>query len=389
MVVCLTNLCHASEISRAEALQVATAVIQPAMDKNKIAGVAVGLIVQGQTYVFNYGMAAVEDQRRVTDATVFEIGSVSKTFTASLAIYAEARGKMKLSDTVASYLPELTDTDFGRLQLYHLGTHTTGGLPLQVPDELRNEGQLLSYLRAWKPPYKTGAVRTYSNLSIGTLGVVAAKSMRQDFSTAMNDEIFQPLGLKSTYLKVPAEKMTSYAFGYTKDDAPTRVNPGMLSDEAYGVKTTAHDLIRFLKANMGMLRIDHTLQTALNNTRKGYFKVGGMTQGLIWEEYALPVDLQVLKYGNSSALIYNPTPVVAQVPAAAPSRDVWVNKTGSTNGFGAYVAFVPSKGFGIVVLANKNYPNEERAEIAYKIFEALFRQAAAVIPPVAGVMLKE
>ncbi|AMP09936.1 beta-lactamase family protein [Collimonas arenae] len=343
------------------------------MEKNQIPGIAVGLVLQGQTYVFNYGMASVEGQRRVTDATIFEIGSVSKTFTATLTTYAEATGKLELSDMVANYLPELADTDFGRLQLYHLGTHTTGGLPLQVPDEIQTEEQLMSYFRAWKPPYKTGAVRTYANPSIGTLGLIAARSLHQDFGAAMSHEIFQPLGLESTYLSVPSEKLSSYAFGYTKDKVPVRVNPGMLSNEAYGVKTTARDLTRFLKANMGMLQLGSTLQTALKNTRKGYFKVGDMTQDLIWEEYALPVDLQVLQHGNSAALIYNPTPVVAQVPPSSPRPDVWVNKTGSTNGFGAYVAFVPSKHFGIVVLANKNYPNEERVEIAHKIFEALSR----------------
>lgn len=371
LAVCLTPFAHALEVSRAEALQITTAAVQPAMEKNQIPGVAVGLIFHGQTYVFNYGMASVEGQHPVTDATIFEIGSVSKAFTATLATYAETRGHLKLSDIVASYLLELEGTDFGQLQLYHLGTHTTGGLPLQVPDNVRNQEQLLSYFRAWKPNYKSGAVRTYANPSIGTLGLIAAKSMRQDFSAVMSDKIFQPLGLTSTYFSVPAAKLTSYAFGYTKDKAPVRVSPGMLANEAYGVKTTATDLTQFLKANMNMLPLGSTLQTALDNTRKSYFQVGAMSQDLVWEEYALPVDLQVLQKGNSGAMIYNPIPVVAKIPPAAPRANVWVNKTGSTNGFGAYVAFVPSKHFGIVVLANKNYPNEERVEIAHRIFEAL------------------
>jgi beta-lactamase class C len=107
--------------------------------------------------------------------------------------------------------------------------------------------------------------------------------------------------------------------------------------------------------------------------RKGYLKVGDMTQDLIWEEYALPVDLQALQKGDSAALTYNPVPVVAQVPPSPPRLDVWRNKTGSTDGFGVCVAFVPSKRFGIVVLANKNYPNEERVALAHGIFEALSR----------------
>ena len=187
----------------------------------------------------------------------------------------------------------------------------------------------------------------------------------------MTQTIFQPLGFTSTYLSVPAQKMSSYAWGYNNDKKPVRVNPGMLDSEAYGIKTTASDLSTFVKANMGMLPLDSMLQAALNNTRKSYFSVGQMTQDLIWEEYAMPVDLPTLQEGNAPKLILNPTPVSAKVPAATPNSNVWVNKTGATNGFGAYVAFVPEKRFGVVLLANKNYPNAERVEIAHKIYSNL------------------
>ena len=363
---------RASKIIRSKIQPAIAEAVQVAMEKNKIPGVSVGLVIRNQTFVFNFGLASVEHGSPVTDATIFEIGSISKAFTATLAAYAEVSGHLKLTDKVESYLPQLVGTDFGGLELFHLATHTTGGLPLQVPDDIVTEEQLLDYFRAWKPPYKAGEVRTYANPSIGTLGLITAMAMHQPFQTAMSQQIFKPLGLDSTYISVPTHKLPMYAFGYNKQDAPVRVNSGMLSDEAYGLKTTAHDLTRFLMVNMRMLRLPAQLQTALDNTRKGYFKVGEMTQDLIWEEYALPVELKVLQQGNFAAVIYNPTPVLAIFPPSPPRPDVWVNKTGSTNGFGAYVAFVPSKLFGIAVLANKNFPNEERVEIAKKIYEALY-----------------
>lgn len=362
---------NAAEISVQQAKDAISAVVLPAMEENDIPGMAVGLVWGENCYIFNYGVANHATQQPVANDTLFEIGSISKTFTATLASYAEVIGKLKLTDTTADHLPELAGTEFGKVQLMHLGTHTPGGMPLQVPEDIHNRDQLLEFFREWKPAYQTGSVRTYANPSIGTLGWIAANSFGSDFTAAMTQTLFQPLDLNNTYLNVPAKKLSSYAWGYTKDNKPVRVNPGVLDDEAYGIKSTASDLLIFLKANMGMLPLDGRLQTALINTRKRYFDVGKMAQDLIWEEYAMPVDLQTLQEGNSSALILHPTPVTSTDTAEEVRSNVWVNKTGATNGFGAYVAFVPDRRFGIVLLANKNWPNPHRVEVAHKIFSSL------------------
>lgn len=364
----------ASEITQAEAFRASSAVVLPVMEKNQIPGMSVALVLGEESFIFNFGVSDVEGNTPVTDNTIFEIGSISKTFTATLATYAEALGQLKLTDTTAEYLPGLAGTEFGDVQLLHLGTHTLGGMPLQVPDGIQNREELLDFFRQWRPTYSPGTVRTYANPSIGALGWAAANSLGQDFSTAMTRGLFQPLGLSSTFLEVPAQKMSDYAWGYNKDNEAVRVNPGVLDSEAYGIKTTASDLSTFVKANMGMLSLDSALQTALDNTRKSYFSVGKMTQDIIWEEYELPVDLRTLQEGNSPQIILNATPVRAITPAAAPSSSVWVNKTGSTNGFGAYVAFVPAERFGIVLLANKNWPNVERVRVAHEMYSRLVLQ---------------
>jgi beta-lactamase class C len=104
--------------------------------------------------------------RPVTGDTLFEVGSVSKTFTATLVAYAQSAGHLSLSDHASKYLPALRGSSFDNISLLNLGTHTSGGLPLQVPDDVKDNEQLMRYFRDWKPAYAPGSFRTYTNPSI-------------------------------------------------------------------------------------------------------------------------------------------------------------------------------------------------------------------------------
>ncbi|ACD19421.1 class C beta-lactamase [Paraburkholderia phytofirmans] len=362
---------HAADATQDSIKRTVDAAIQPLMAKDGIHGMAVGVIVEGKPYVYNYGVASTETGKPVTRDTLFELGSISKTFTATLASYAQVSGDLALSDTTSKYLPVLQGSRFGNVKLVNLGTHTPGGLPLQVPDEIHNTDELMQYFKAWQPSCAPGTCRTYANPGIGTLGLITAKSMGRDFTALMEQRMFPALGLKNSYIDVPTARIPDYAQGYKKDGAPIRMAPGVLSAEAYGVKSTAADMTRFMQANMNLLPLDAKLQRAITDTHTGYFKAGVLTQDLIWEQYACPVALKTLLTGNSSAMVLNATSAVEIKPPLAPRSNVWINKTGSTNGFGAYVAFVPEKQLGIVMLANKNFPNEDRVAAAYKILTAL------------------
>ncbi|WP_323120308.1 class C beta-lactamase [Burkholderia alba] len=345
--------------------------IRPLMEKYRIPGVAVGIVADGQPYVFNYGVASTDTGKAVTRDTMFELGSVSKTLTATLATYAQRGGYLSLSDQTGKYLPSLQDSSFGHVSLMNLGTHTPGGLPLQVPDDIRNDEQLIRYFQAWRPAYAPGTYRTYANPSIGMLGLIAAKSMGQDFTALMQGQLLPALGMTGSYIDVPETRMADYAQGYTTEGAPIRMKPGMLFAEAYGFKATATDMIRFVQANMQLIKLDGKLQDAVTDTHTGYFKAGPMTQDLIWEQYPYPVSLKSLLKGNGASMIFDPTPVSAITPPQPPRQDVWINKTGSTNGFGSYVAFIPEKRLGIVILANKNFPIDDRVKAAYRILTTL------------------
>lgn len=344
--------------------------IAPLMARQDIPGMAVGVVFDGQSYVFDYGVADKAANKPVTDDTLFEIGSVSKTFTATLAAYAQATGTLSLTDKTSRFVPELAGTPFGDVKLLNLATHTTGGLPLQVPDNVHNTDEILQYLKSWKPAKPTGTVRTYSNVSIGALGWITARAMHGDFPTLAANHVFKPLDMTHTFIRVPEDQLANYAWGY-KDGKPVRVTPGVFAEEAYGVKTTAGDMLRFVRANLAQSVADQPLRRALDATRTSYFFDAPVTQDLIWEQYPYPVSVDTLLEGNSSRMAFEPTAVRELVPPMAPTSVAWVNKTGSTNGFGTYVAFVPSKQMGIVLLANKNYPMDERIRAAHRILTTL------------------
>jgi beta-lactamase class C len=346
-------------------------VIQPVMAKYGIPGVAVGVISGGKPYVFNYGVASTETKKPVARGTLFEIGSISKTFTATLATYAQLNGDLSLSDKTSKYLLSLRDSKFGDVSLLNLGTHTPGGLPLQIPDNVHNNDELLQYFKEWAPNYAPGTYRTYGDPGIGALGLITAKSMGQDFTALMEQRVLSPLGMGNSFINIPMARMPDYAQGYTKEGMPIRMTTGVLSAETYGIRSGAADMVRFMEANMKMIPMNEKLQRAITNTHTGYFKAGVMTQDLIWEQYPYPVELKTLLEGNSPEMLFSPTPVSEITPPQRPREDVWIDKTGSTNGFGAYLAFVPEKRMGIVVLANKNYPIDERVTAAYRILTSV------------------
>jgi beta-lactamase class C len=340
---------------------------QTLMTQHAIPGLAIAITAQGKQRFYHYGVASKATQQAVTGQTLFEIGSVSKTLSATLAAYAAAQGSLSLTDSPSRYLPALEGSELDQISLIDLATHTAGDFPLQLPDEVRTDQQLTDYFRAWRPQFPPRTRRTYANPSMGLLGMVAAKSLGLPYADALQTRLLPRLGMHNTFIDVPSSEMARYAQGYNKDGDPVRLNPALLADEAYGVKTTSQDLLRFVEAQLGIVETDDSVRQAMATTRTGYYRVGAMTQALVWEQYDYPVALDDLLVGNGSQMVLDSQPTEPISPPLQPQADAWINKTGSTNGFGAYVAFVPEKQLGIVILANRYYPNEERVKLAYRI----------------------
>ena len=195
--------------------------IAPIMAKNRVPGMAVAVTARGQRSLSYYGVASKESGQKVTPDTLFEIGSISKTFTATLAGLAQARGALALADPASKYLPALAGSSFDGISLLDLATYTAGGLPLQFPDDVTDQDRMIAYFKRWRPAYAPGTRRLYSNPSIGLFGYLAARSMGEPFEDLMERKLFPALGLAHTFIRVPPGQMGHYAQGYTmKDDRP-------------------------------------------------------------------------------------------------------------------------------------------------------------------------
>ena len=366
---------HAQGLTEQAFRTISEEVFRPVIEEYDIPGIAIGVTLDGERFFFTDGMADRKTARPVDRDTLFELGSNSKLFNVALAALAEQRGLLSLGAPVSSEVPDLSGSAFDTVTLSDLAAHATGGLPLQVPDDVTDTDSLMAYLRQWKPEGDRGSLRAYSNVSIGLLGLVGGDQFGTTYQDALMQELLPALGLDSTFIDVPTDRMAHYAFGYSRtDDSPIRVNPGMLDAEAYGIKSTVVDMTRFLDAHLGNIALEDEMTAALARTRLAEYETAHFAQAMVWEGYPWPVDASDLAAGNASEMALSPQPMT-KVQARQLDGSVFLNKTGSTNGFGSYLAIVPSRNIGVVVLANRNYPNAVRAEASVELIERLLAEA--------------
>ncbi|MHA0987290.1 ACT family cephalosporin-hydrolyzing class C beta-lactamase [Enterobacter ludwigii] len=361
----------AAPMSETQLAKVVERTVTPLMKAQSIPGMAVAVIYQGQPHYFTFGKADVAANTPVTAQTLFELGSISKTFTGVLGGDAIARGEISLGDPVTKYWPELTGKQWQGVRMLDLATYTAGGLPLQVPDEVTDNASLLRFYQSWQPQWAPGTTRLYANASIGLFGALAVKPSGMRFEQAMTERVLKPLNLNHTWINVPKAEEQHYAWGY-RDGKAVHVSPGMLDAEAYGVKTNVKDMASWVVANMAPDGVqDASLKQGMVLAQSRYWRTGSMYQGLGWEMLNWPVEAKTVVEGSDNKVALAPLPVAEVNPPAPPVKASWVHKTGSTGGFGSYVAFIPEKELGIVMLANKSYPNPARVEAAYRILSAL------------------
>ncbi|WP_407562921.1 serine hydrolase domain-containing protein [Streptomyces sp. 184] len=240
------------------------------------AAVAIAVSVTGAYRTLCRGGIDRTGTASVTDRTRFEVGSVTKTFTALLLADTAARGEVGLRDRIAERLPYAAlPRGHGRAITYeHLATHTSG-LPRLPP------GLLLKGMTSWfANPYRSftpemllpalgravvhhppGTLMRYSNLGVGLLGRLLADGAGTDYGTMLRERVIDPLELADTgttapdapddpdHRADPAGPDPAYAVGYWHGRRrPPWAIPALPG--AGAVRSSAHDLIRYLRAHL-------------------------------------------------------------------------------------------------------------------------------------------
>ncbi|MBL9186930.1 MAG: beta-lactamase family protein [Opitutaceae bacterium] len=273
------------------------------------------------------------DARRITPDTTFEIGSVSKLFTALLLAESERAGRVSREDPAAKFLLPPGDPDAAALAsitLVALSTHSAG-LPRMASNFRSADGNRAAFTRAELMAgfrrdgagAKAGGKSVYSNFGVVLLGQALAAAWGGDYATVLQSHVIEPLGLKNTWVGLPGTSR--------RDDFPPAIVKGSVVPHwefdalapSGALRSTARDMALFLQACLGQR------QTPVNAGIRECIK-----------------PLRTMGDGPGKIGL-------GWMSTAGPGRPIyWHN--GATAGFRAFVAFEPEAGIAAAVLTNSD-----------------------------------
>jgi beta-lactamase class C len=325
--------------------------VQPILPENgKGGGVAVAVRMNGTTSFFNYGFANNAQNRRVTEDSIFNLGSVGKLFATTSLAEAVKQGQLSLDDPVAKYVTELQrGGDIRRVTLGQLASHTSG-LP-RVPQQYEHwhRGKytwpdFVRFLNLWKadPKHEPGQQYLYSNAAMVLLRVALERRFNTRFAALMHERITGPLGMTSTALPLPRNLLGRAVQGYGQMGKPIG-KPGEESGTfkwpgAGQIYSSPRDMVTFLAANMGELPDHRLMENAMALAQQPVFTVNPhFKQGLAW---------QVVSAGLTI-----------------------IDKNGGLPNTSTYIGFAPQQKLGVVILVNRG--KQHATGIGRQILHAL------------------
>ncbi len=318
-------------------------VVEGAMERLHVPGVAVGLLHEGREHVAGFGVTSIDHALPVDADTLFQIGSTTKTFTGTAAMRLVEEGKLDLDTPIRAWLPELRLAGEGiaeRVTLRHLFQHTGGWVGDYFDDPGAGDDALARMVeRMADLPQLTplGEVWSYNNSGFYLAGRVLEAVTGKPYEAVIKELIFDPLGMAMSFFFAGDVMTHRFAVGHiVKDDRPEVARPWPLPRAAHpagGIASTARDQLRYARFQLG--------------------------------DDAAPDGARLLG-PESMALMQSPL-----VPAGSMAGAVgitWMVKEvggvrlvrhgGATNGQLSAFLLVPARGFAITVLTNANRGGE-------------------------------
>lgn len=303
----------------------------------------------------------------VDGSTLFEIGSISKIFTALILADMANRDEVSLDDPAAKYLPaghRMPERNGRQITLQDLSTHRSG-LP-RMADDMRpiadpdgpfadyTEARLLAFLDRYQLPRDIGSQWEYSNLGVGLLGYLLGRAAGSDYKTLVRERITAPLGMDDTMIGLSPPYAARLAVPH--DAYMQRVRPwdlwGVLAG-AGGLRSSAEDMLAFGTAVLDPNSpIAPAVKTTLAVRAPG--EAPAVEQALGW-----------------------------QVARPEPGREVLLHG-GETGGFRATLGLEPARGHAVIVFAN----SAAEPSTADLMFHILLGSPVAPTPPVTPAPLK-
>jgi CubicO group peptidase (beta-lactamase class C family) len=333
-------LCSSSLASAAGIPDDVKANVQDRISGGMSPGIVIGFVgPDGAETYHAAGVMTVGKPDPVTPDTIFEIGSITKSFTGVLLAEMASRGEVKLSDPVRKYLPEgvtLPKEGEREITLEDLATQRSG-LP-RLPDNMEpadpanpyvdyTAERLYAFLARAKLNHPIGSTYEYSNLGMGLLGHALTRAAKLDYDALVKARIAAPLTMTVTSTTVAPELKAKLATPHEiGGEKPKPAEPWTWTSSsaltgAGGLRSSARDMLRYVIANAGVPT--SPLTAAMKEAQKPRAEAGSkaMAIGLAWH----------LKRSGERVLI-------------------WHN--GGTGGFHSFCGFDPATKTGVVVLAN-------------------------------------
>lgn len=294
-------------------------------------GLAIGIINKGKTGYYYYGETTHGNKQLPDHETLFEIGSISKTFTATLLATAVLKESVKLDDLIINFLPDsvAANQTLKDITFRNLATHTSGlprmpnnFVPVEELDPYKDysRNDLFYFLKNYQLKNKADSVYAYSNLGYGIIGELLAYRKKTSYNEMVRDMICKPLDLPNITEFPDSEMQKNFIPTYNKDGQLTPHWHFLAFSGAGSLKSTTPDLLKYAEANINPPNND--IGKAILLTQKPFWLASEtLDLGLAWH---ITID-------NFQEIF-------------------WHN--GSTFGSSSFIAFSPEKKVAVIVLAN-------------------------------------